>query len=217
MKYSTGNFLNSTNNRLESINQKLKSVISRYSSLEEFVDKFFLILRVMRSERDHKAALVVQKVPVLFHSTSNKASQSYIKHLTPYAYRFIEKQLSFMDKVKLRTDDANDQSYLVSSSSDGEITVTASSCMCMFWHSIKLPCRHIFAARSTLGLDLFDEGLCDRRWSSDYFKSNQRIFLHNDICESAIDIIELPPPPPPKRVLSQVYSLKTACSTTYKS
>lgn len=51
MKYATGNFLNSTNNRLESINQKLKSVISRYSSLEEFVAKFFLILRVMRSEQ----------------------------------------------------------------------------------------------------------------------------------------------------------------------
>ena len=57
IKYKSGNFLNGTNNRLESINQKLKSVINRYSSLEEFVDKFFLVLRVLRSERDHKAAL----------------------------------------------------------------------------------------------------------------------------------------------------------------
>ena len=47
MQYSTGNFLNNTNNRLESLNAKLKSVISRYSSLETFVDKFFLILRVL--------------------------------------------------------------------------------------------------------------------------------------------------------------------------
>ncbi len=45
MKYSSCNFLNNTNNILESINQKLKSVISRYSSLEEFVEKFFLILQ----------------------------------------------------------------------------------------------------------------------------------------------------------------------------
>ena len=57
LKYTTGNFFSTTNNRLESINAKLKSVISRYSSLEEFVDKFFLILRVLRCERDHKAAL----------------------------------------------------------------------------------------------------------------------------------------------------------------
>ena len=41
MKYSTGNFLNGTNNRLESLNAKLKSVISRYSSLEDFIEKFF--------------------------------------------------------------------------------------------------------------------------------------------------------------------------------
>ena len=61
MKYSTGYFLNGTNNRLESLNAKLKSVISRYSSLEEFVDKFFLVLRVLRSERDHAASLTAQK------------------------------------------------------------------------------------------------------------------------------------------------------------
>ncbi len=41
MKYSSGNFLNGTNNRLESLNAKLKSVVSRHSSLEEFVEKFF--------------------------------------------------------------------------------------------------------------------------------------------------------------------------------
>jgi zinc finger SWIM domain-containing protein 3 len=41
MIYTTGNFLNRTNNRLESLNAKLKSVISRYSSLEQFVDNFF--------------------------------------------------------------------------------------------------------------------------------------------------------------------------------
>jgi len=41
MKYSSGNFLNGTNNRLESLNPKLKSVIARYSTLEEFVEKFF--------------------------------------------------------------------------------------------------------------------------------------------------------------------------------
>ena len=66
MKYTSGNFLNGTNNRLECLNSKLKSVISRYSSLEEFIDKFFLILRVLRSERDHKAALMTQKVPMCF-------------------------------------------------------------------------------------------------------------------------------------------------------
>ena len=86
MKYSTGNFLNGSNNRLESINAKLKSVISRYSSLEEFTDKFFLILRVLRNERDHKAALVAQKVPVVYNSHHDTTIANYV-HLTPYCIR----------------------------------------------------------------------------------------------------------------------------------
>ena len=44
MKYSTEHFLNGTNNRLEYLNTKLKSVISHHSTLEEFVDNFFLLL-----------------------------------------------------------------------------------------------------------------------------------------------------------------------------
>ena len=104
MKYSTGNFLNSTNNRLESLNAKLKSVIARYSTLEEFVDNFFLILRVLRSERDYKASKIVQKVPVAFHSTTDSASLSYMQYLTPYAYNFLAKQMSLRDKIKLTHD-----------------------------------------------------------------------------------------------------------------
>ena len=88
MKYKSGNFLNGINKRLECINQKLKSVITRYSSLEEFIDKFFLILRELRSEHDHKAALVTQKVPVACYALTDDVSLSYMKYLTLYAYQF---------------------------------------------------------------------------------------------------------------------------------
>ena len=64
LKSSCGNLLNSTNNRLESINGKLKQEISRHSSLEDFVDKFFIILTALRTERDHRAAVMFQKVKV---------------------------------------------------------------------------------------------------------------------------------------------------------
>ena len=45
LKAECGSFLNMTNNRLESINGKLKQVISHHSSLEEFIDNFFIILQ----------------------------------------------------------------------------------------------------------------------------------------------------------------------------
>lgn len=113
IKYKTGNFLNGTNNRLECINQKLKSVISRYSSLEEFVDKFFLIIRVLRLERDHKAALTAQKVPASYHSITDDSFLKYMKLLTPYAYQFVSKQLKLRDKVRLLQ---KDESYEAQSS-----------------------------------------------------------------------------------------------------
>ena len=139
MKYKTGNFLNGTNN---SINQKLKSVITRYSSLEEFIDKFFLILRVLRSERDYKAALVTQKVPVVYHSLTDEASLSYMKYLTPYAYQFVAKQMELKEKVQLQE---KGEETFEAASSEGLTTVTSSSCECTSWMSIKLPCRHIFS------------------------------------------------------------------------
>ena len=59
IKACCGSFLNTTNNRLESINAKLKQVINRHSSLEEY---FFVTLTALRVERDHKAALMLQKL-----------------------------------------------------------------------------------------------------------------------------------------------------------
>ena len=99
--------------------------------------KFFLILRVLRAERDHKAALVAQKVPVVFHSKDNASSLSYMQHLTPYAYKFVEKQIQLKEKVKLHVVD--DKFYAMSS--EGRIDVSTSSCECSSWHSMKLPCR----------------------------------------------------------------------------
>ena len=161
MKYKTGNFLNGTNNRLEALNQKLKLFITRYSFLEEFIEKFFLILRVMRSERDHKAALVAQKVPVAFHSEySHPDSLKYMNYLTPYAYHYIAKQLELKDKVRLQQKEGD--MYEIRSSEGRTVVVTKSNCECASWLSMKLPCRHKLATRSLLGMALFDESLCSQ-------------------------------------------------------
>lgn len=200
MKYKTGNFLNGTNNRLECINQKLKSVIARYSSLEEFIDKFFLILRVMRSERDYHAALVAQKVPVVYHSLTDEASLSYMQYLTPYAYHFVAKQMELKEKVKLQE---KGEETFEAVSSEGLITVTSSSCECTSWMSMKLPCRHILMVRSRLGLGMYEESLCAKRWTASYYKLSQRIFLSEAIpADDPVEIMQLPQPK--KRSMSQV-------------
>ena len=209
MKFSTGNFLNGTNNRVESLNAKLKSVISCHSSLEEFIQKFFLILRVLRAERDHKAGLTVMKVPVVFHSNRDPACTSYMKNLTPYAYKFVAKQIELKKKVVLP--DSLDEQQTITSS-EGSLVITPTACQCMAWKSMRLPCRHILAVRESLGMDLFDQTLCDQRWSMDYYRTKQRIFLTEEEC-SPSDVSVVSFPAPKRKTLSQVSLLGVYCSS----
>ena len=93
-------------------------------------------------------------------------------------------------KVEL-VNDGSEQYHVASS--EGCISVSSSACQCTFWQSIRLPCRHILAFRTSLGLDLFDQALCDRRWSMDYYCSSQRVFLANvDKYTYQVFVVNLP-------------------------
>ena len=155
MKSCTGNFLNFTNNRLENINGKLKQVINRYSSLEQFIEKFFVILTALRTERDHKAAIMCQKVRVSRFS-EHSPQHLYSQLLTNYAADFVHKQLSLVDKVSSITDENGE--YTVSTS-EGLKKVTLVSCECIFNRSMLLPCRHIFALRKKLDKPLYEASI----------------------------------------------------------
>ena len=145
MKFSCGNFLNSTNNRLESINRKLKQVIDRNSSLEDFLFHF-CILTALRTERDHKAAVMFQKVRVC-PFPKDSAEYSYSQLLTSYAFTFVNKQLKLIDKVK--NFDEAEEGY-VCQTSEGSRNVNLSDCSCAFRTSMLLPCCHMFALRKGL-------------------------------------------------------------------
>lgn len=125
-----------------------------------------------------------------------------MEHLTPYAFKFVEKQIQLKEKVEL-CENEDDQFY--ATSSEGRINVSCSTCQCTSWNSMKLPCRHIFAVREWLEVDLFETALCDQRWSSSYYKQSQRIFsddVHED--SPCFEVVQLPAPK--RRILSQVYN-----------
>lgn len=207
LKAECGSFLNMTNNRLECINGKLKQVINHHSSLQEFIDKFFIILQSLRTERDHKAALTFHKTKVFLFS-ENSDERRYCQLLTSYASSFVVKQLKLVDKVK--EIQRKDEKYVVETN-DGIKTVSECSCECVFHKSMKLPCRHMFSLRKRLGIPLFDASICDKRWTSEYYHSTQRLFSEFSLQPSvAITMIEKPP-----RRLSQHEKFKKAnvCTT----
>ena len=81
-------------------------MVNRHSSLEEFIEKFFVILTALRTERDHKAALVFQKVKVNPFRDDSPQSM-YSRLLTNYAADFVHKQLELVDKVSSITSEGD--------------------------------------------------------------------------------------------------------------
>ena len=119
---------------MESLNKLSASI----AHLKILCNTFFIILTALRTERDHKAALMFQKVKIHpFPASSPECG--YSKLLTSYALSFVLKQMKLAEKVK---ESGND--YIVPTS-EGEQTVSLSHCTCVFNTAMSLPCRHMFA------------------------------------------------------------------------
>ena len=61
-------------------------------------------------------------------------------------------------------------------SSRGVEKVSRNRCTCLFFSTVRLPCRHIFTVRQAAGENMYNELFCDIRWTNDFFKNNERIF-----------------------------------------
>lgn len=207
-KAVSGSFLNSTNNRLESINGKLKQVINRHSSLEQFVSNFFVILSALRSERDHKAAIMFQKVKV-YRYDDGSPEKLYSQLLTSYASAYVNKQIMLIAKVKEFNE--NGAVYTIETS-EGVKNVSVMECDCLFRTSMMLPCRHILALRKKLCEPLYDEDLCNNRWTSKYYHETQRIFL--DRSASASTALQVTQATSKRSILSQHQKYRKAVVLT---
>ncbi|XP_047142281.2 uncharacterized protein LOC124816845 isoform X2 [Hydra vulgaris] len=207
LNYACANFMNTTNNRLENFNGKLKEVIDCNSTLENFLENLYVLLASMRNERDHKTIFKMQKICIDFFEP-NSVESEYKNILTTYAFEQVLKQFSLHSEVNLFCDNEN---YIVKSS-EGMLIVTSDSCGCMFRKSMGLPCRHIFAVRQLLGLNLFDAKLCLERWTIKYYRQHQRVF--NTSSETKESCVQISVAPRKKTILSQHEKFKLALRTT---
>jgi len=127
-----------------------------------------IALDSLRTERDHRAVLVFQKVPVTVYK-QNTPEYLYMQLLTPYALGYVVKQLSLIDRVKIL--DKSGDVYEINTT-EGIVKVTATDCSCGFHKWMLLPCRHIFAVQSSSQVDLYSPELCATRWTLAYYQSN---------------------------------------------
>lgn len=175
------NFLNTTNNRLECINSKLKKVISKNSTLEEFVDKLFTILTLLKEEQNFRLAdhLNRRYTGVAYTDLQFK----YKKLISPYAFDKMSNQFCY---TSVQIDEAAEEGvfYCYSKSKDNDNTVKyktrADCCECYFYVSINLPCKHIFAVRTYLNMDAYEPTIVADRWKLNYVVKHSNLFAQDE-------------------------------------
>ncbi|XP_043270291.1 uncharacterized protein [Venturia canescens] len=215
-------FLNTTNNRIESLNAKVKSVVKLYSTLEEFIESFFVLVGCLHSERDFKAAFNYQKTCIIPYQ-EDSAEWLYCYHLTRLAFKFVNKELSSFRRGKFiftKLDDEHFEFRL----DESMVVASEKSCECPAFSSMMLPCRfilinhrsicylcslwkllfmflyffssHIFIVKEQLGCDLYDPSICNRRWTREYYCDTQRVFSNerNEDTENPEPIVCSKPP-----------------------
>lgn len=165
------NFLNRTNNRLESINQKLKMVIEKNSSLGEFFEHLFIILKSLEKERKNRVAQNINKRPTR-NIPKGTAEYDYFNYLTEYAFDKVVQHLKSSEKFTVHE---TDEGFILKNK-DTEFKVFEMSCTCYFFNSMEIPCKHIFKLLEHLNKPLFNKGLVKERWTRDYFLKNQVYF-----------------------------------------
>lgn len=137
-KFMQSNFLNTTNNRIESMNAKIKSVVLKYSSMEDFVENFFILVACLNTERDHKAAYAYQKRKVVLYD-DDSPEKFYSQLLSGYGFKFIQPELK--KRGNFVVEDETSSGAHVLRRQDGEHHTTIRSCDCGPHTSMKLPCR----------------------------------------------------------------------------
>lgn len=54
---------------------------------------------------------------------------------------------------------------------------------------MKLPCKHIFNKRKATNLSLYNEDVCDKRWTKNYYYKSQVIFKEPlKLCDAVSDV-----------------------------
>lgn len=175
-------YQNRTNNRLESINSKVIQIVRRHSKIPDMFRDLDIFLMSLRIERDRRAALTIQKVP-LNVNTPHEGQKEYLSLLTPYAFKVLCKRYELLSKVE-EVETAIDEEFISIASSEGTLIVSPNSCTCSFFHGMQLPCQHLLKIRSMKGLSMFSSTLVADRWTKQYFV-NSRSLIDNPTMPAA--------------------------------
>lgn len=135
-------FLNTTNNRLENLNGKIKTIVKTFSTMQEFLVNFFILISTRNTEHDVKAAYSHLKSKAIPFDI-NSPEHFYSKLLTDYAFLFVRQQLEQTSSYQIIDLDPETANLTVQRNNGKVRKVTDNNCTCNDNISMGLPCRYI--------------------------------------------------------------------------
>eukprot|EP00058_Branchiostoma_floridae_P007739 XP_002593227.1 hypothetical protein BRAFLDRAFT_72696 [Branchiostoma floridae] len=153
-------FVSTATKHLETTIQKVRNVIKKSFSVPTFFTDVMKCVDSLALEKGQKVVDMVQKVKLApCSSEAGSAEEQFDRLLTPHALGLVKQQLQLALSITV----------IRNVKPQGMLHVKAETCPCSFFKVLKLPCRHIFAARRGKGLDEFDPTLCFERWTRQYY------------------------------------------------
>ena len=208
-------FANTTNSHLECHNHKLKDVVSRSMLISDMFEKVLLFCRTNATEYSHK--LFVEQF-----STSSMASDSIpgvadiYSTCTAYSAEKIVEQLKLSHSVKytIAVGGSDGAFVAVYKSHQHHVSLTSNCCSCSFSKVMGLPCRHVFAVRTSQNLPVFHLQLVARRWHTDYqltVDPSQTSYFHSEQdCSATVKLSTIVTKGPSMSTLSKNQKYKKA-------
>lgn len=148
----------SRNDYLEKLNDAVQMIFESEKNYVEFIKKIFLLILFKKREKRNES----------FKPASNSYSRfsaeyEICKTLTPYAAKFVIKQLDL--SREMTTEFNSFSEYYTFNYLDMEVQASAITCQCNFYEYTLMPCRHMFYIRNINDILLFDGSSIDPTWN----------------------------------------------------
>ncbi|XP_038067437.1 uncharacterized protein LOC119737289 [Patiria miniata] len=184
LKSRKGALIEEDPEKLTAVSKKLEAVLKNSPTSKQVMANLKKVVKSMRDERDKTAAAIIAENAPKTNPDDSTVSK-FQQYLTPCALKYVLQQLQLSWEVEAQAN-MDSKSMIVKSSKD-KMIVSADSCPCHLWHSLCLPCCHIFAVRRTKGLPLFAKEVIGSRWSLEYYRSCSRPPTQNADTAQSID------------------------------
>lgn len=135
--------------------------------------KFFDWLESHNAESDYKIAKNFISQSTTNCNSHDTEELKYENFLTNYAFTKIKSNFERYKHINFTAIDYNNQCASLHCKGN-VLNVSTISCECEFFLRNNLPCHHIFGVRYIFNEPIFDEKLCDKRWTRHYLKINNR-------------------------------------------